>query len=154
MSHGLYPLVLTLIVSWPGYAGAVGLGDIHVDSSLNEPLSAQIDIVGASDQELVELRAVVASAEMFQQYGLDRPAFLSSANFKVSRDLNGRPVLAIHSDQPFTDPLVSLLVDLRWGHGGLIREYSLLLNPAGMGNSHRASEVAALGASELADARR
>ena len=49
MSRGLYPLSLTLAISLPGIAGALGLGDIHVDSALNEPLSAEIQIVGATD---------------------------------------------------------------------------------------------------------
>src|SRR5277367_577903 len=106
MSRGLYPFMVTLALALPGGAGAVGLGEIRVASALNEPLSAQIDIVGASEAELVDLRAVVASREIFQQYGADRPAFLSSTQFTVSRDPRGRPILAVHSDQPFTDPLV------------------------------------------------
>jgi pilus assembly protein FimV len=147
MSRGLYPLSLTLAISLPGMAGALGLGDIHVDSALNEPLSAEIQIVGATDDELANLRAGVANRETFQHYGADRPAFLSSAAFKVTRDSQGRPVLAVRSSDAFTDPLVSLLVDLRWDHGELIREYSLLLDPAGLAESRRASSVAVADAS-------
>jgi Tfp pilus assembly protein FimV len=142
MSRGLYPLLLSLAMVLPGQAGAVGLGEIRVASALNEPLSAQIDIVGATTAELGELRAAVASRETFEQYGADRPAFLSSTQFTVSRDPQGRPILAVHSDQPFTDPLVRLLVVLRWGHGEVIREYSLLLDPVGTSDTHRASEMA------------
>jgi pilus assembly protein FimV len=144
MLRGLYPFIVTLALALPGGAGAVGLGEIRVASALNEPLTAQIDIVGATDEELVELRAVVASRETFDRYGAERPAFLSSTQFKVTKGQNGRPILAVHSDQPFTDPLVTLLVELSWGHGEVIREYSLLLNPAGTADAHRASEVAAL----------
>ena len=131
MSRGPHALLLTLALALPGAAGAVGLGEIRVQSSLNEPLSAEIDIVGATDDELSDLRAAVASRETFERYGADRPAFLSSTTFRVIRDDRGRPVLAVHSDQPFTDPLVSLLVDLSWGRGEVVREYSLLLKPAG-----------------------
>jgi pilus assembly protein FimV len=144
MSRGLYPLLLMLAMTWYRQASAVGLGDIRVESSLNEPLSAQIDIVGASAEELVDLTASVASRETFQRYGADRPEFLSSANFKVTRDLKGRPILAVHSDEAFTDPMVCLLVVLRWQHGEVIREYSLLLDPAaGKADTHRATEMAA-----------
>jgi pilus assembly protein FimV len=143
MPRGPYPLLLTLAMTLSGRVDAVGLGDIHVDSALNEPLSAQIEIVGASAEDLVELKAAVADRETFQRYGAEYPAFLSTANFKVARDPEGRPILAVHSDQAFTEPLVSLLVDLRWRHGKLIREYSLLLDPAGMADTHRAAELAA-----------
>ncbi len=61
MSRGPYPLLLTLALALPGAAGAVGLGEIRVQSALNEPLSAEIDIVGATDEELSDLRAAVAS---------------------------------------------------------------------------------------------
>ncbi len=131
MSRGSYAWLLTLALSLPGAAGAIGLGEIRVQSALNEPLSAEIDIVGATEDELSDLRAAVASRETFERYGAERPAFLSSTTFKVVRDAQGRPMLAVHSEQPFTDPLVSLLVDLRWGRGEVIREYPLLLQPAG-----------------------
>jgi pilus assembly protein FimV len=152
MLRGLYPFMLTLALALPGAAGAVGLGDIRVASALNEPLSAQIDIVGASPDELVELRAAVASRETFDRYGAERPAFLSSTQFRVTKDAAGRPILAVHSEQPFTDPLVTLLVQLSWGHGEVIREYSLLLSPAGEADTHRAAEVAAMPATDAVDA--
>ena len=75
MSRGPYPILLMLAMSLPGAVRALGLGDIRVDSALNEPLSAQIDIVGATREELVELTAKVANREMFQRYGADRPSF-------------------------------------------------------------------------------
>ncbi|MGO9514328.1 MAG: FimV family protein [Steroidobacteraceae bacterium] len=148
MSRGLNPFLLALALALPGAAGAVGLGDIRVESSLNEPLTAQIDIVAATAEELSELIAAVASRETFEHYGADRPDFLSSTHFKVTRDPQDRPILAVHSDQPFTDPVVRLLVDVRWGRGQLIKEYSLLLNPAGSSDTHHASEMAALGSSK------
>jgi pilus assembly protein FimV len=130
MSSGKNPLMLMMALSVPGAAQSLGLGDIHVDSGLNERLAAEIDIVGANPVELAGLRAAVASREMFQRYGADRPAFLSSATFKVTQDSQGRPVLAVRSTESFTEPVVNLLVDLNWGHGELVRQYTLLLDPA------------------------
>jgi pilus assembly protein FimV len=131
MSSGKNPLVLMMALSVPGAAHALGLGDIHVDSALNERLAAQIDIVGATPLELTELRAAVANRDTFLRYGADRPGFLSTTTFKVSRDSHGRPVLAVRSTESFTEPLVNFLVDLQWSHGELVRQYTLLLDPAG-----------------------
>jgi FimV-like protein len=131
MSRGQNPLVLMMALSLPGAANALGLGEIHVDSALNEPLAAEIDIVGATAEELSGLTATVANRDTFLRFGAERPAFLSTATFKVSHDVRGRPVLAISSTDAFTEPLVNLLVDLRWHNGEVIRQYSLLLDPAG-----------------------
>jgi len=77
------PLMLMMALTMPGAAHSLGLGDIHVDSALNEHLAAEIDIVGASALELNDLRAAVANRETFLRYGVDRPAFLSSAVFRL-----------------------------------------------------------------------
>jgi Tfp pilus assembly protein FimV len=39
-------------------------------------------------------------------------------------------VFADRTEQAATDPLLTLLVDLSWGRGELIKEYSLLLDLA------------------------
>jgi pilus assembly protein FimV len=132
MSSGKNPLVLMMALSMPGAANALGLGDIHVNSGLNEPLAAEIDLLGATPLELADLRAAVADRETFVHYGADRPAFLSSATFKVSQDSQGRPQLAIRSTESFTEPVVNFLVDLRWHNGEMIRQYTLLLDPPGL----------------------
>jgi FimV-like protein len=131
MSRGQNPLMLMMALSLPGAAHALGLGEIHVDSALNEPLAAEIDIVGATAEELSGLTATIASRETFLKFGADRPPFLSTATFKVAHDVRGRPVLSIRSTDSFTEPVVNLVVDLRWHNGEVIRQYSLLLDPAG-----------------------
>ena len=143
MSRSLDPLLLTLAISLPGASHALGLGEIHVDSQLNQPLSAQIDIVGASTEELAGLRAAVANPAAFKTYGADRPTFLASTSFKVGHDGSGRPVLEVRSSEAFTEPLVSLVVDLNWGSGELVREYTLLLDPVEFAASGRAADTAA-----------
>jgi len=61
-------------------------------------------------------------------------------------DSQGRAVLNVRSAEPFTDPVVDFLVDLRWNNGELIREYSLLLDPAGFSPSSRLAAAAAAAA--------
>lgn len=129
-SRGLYPFLSILALAAPGAAQALGLGEIHVVSALNEPLSARIDIVGATAEDLAALTAAIANHDTFIRHHADRPAFLSSAIFKVSEDSQGHPVLAVSSGEPFTEPLVNFLVDVRWPRGELVREYTLLLDPA------------------------
>ncbi|MGC2031454.1 MAG: hypothetical protein WA642_15645, partial [Steroidobacteraceae bacterium] len=134
--------MLMMALAMPGAAHALGLGDIHVDSALNERLVAEIDIVGATPEELADLRAAVANRETFLQLGAERPAFLASATFKLSEDKRGRPVLSVRSTDAFTEPLVNFVVDLRWHHGQLVRQYTLLLDPPGFGGETRPGDAA------------
>src|SRR5215475_5558953 len=119
MSRGQNPLIWMMAVSLPSAGHALGLGEIHVDSALNEPLAAEIDIVGATADDLIGLKAQVANRETFQQFGADRPNFLNTTTFKVTTDAKGHPVLSIRSSQAFTEPLVNFVVDLRWHNGEL-----------------------------------
>jgi pilus assembly protein FimV len=150
MSRGQKPLLLMMALSMPGTGNALGLGDIHVNSKLNEPLAADIDIVGGTADELMGLRASLANRETFQRFGFERPAFLSSTTFKVSQDSKGRPVLMIRSSESFTDPLVSILVDLNWGNGELVREYTLLLDPPGFGTNGAGAATAPAPVAQIA----
>ena len=141
MSHVKTPLVLMVALALPGAAHALGLGEIHVDSALNQPLAAEIDIIEATAEDLAGITASVANPETFLRFGADRPAFLSSIAFKITRDSKGRPVLAIRSTDSFTEPLVNILIDLRWRGGELIRQYALLLDPVIFPSPTRVAEA-------------
>jgi pilus assembly protein FimV len=128
MTHKTRLLTLALL-ALPGAAFALGLGEIHLQSALNQPLSAQIELVGATTEELTQLRASIAPRETFLRYGIDRPAFLQTFSFKVARDNAGRSVLEVSSSNAVTEPFVTFLVELTWPRGKLLREYTLLLDP-------------------------
>jgi len=145
MPHTKAALILMMAFILPSAAEALGLGEIHVISTLNEPLAADVDIVGATAEDLPEISASIANPETFLRFGVDRPAFLSSAAFRIAMNGKGQPVLAIRSTDSFTEPLINMLIDLRWHGGELIRQYTLLLDPAGFQSDTRVAEAAPTG---------
>jgi len=132
MPHAKTALALMVALALPGAAQALGLGELHLDSALNEPLAANIDIVGATAEDLAGISASVANRETFEHFEIDRPEFLSTVVFKVSRDSRGRAILAIRSTEACTEPVLNMLVDLRWRGGELVRQYTLLLDLPGL----------------------
>jgi pilus assembly protein FimV len=128
MSWKLRVLVSALLLA-PPVALPLGLGEIRLGSALNEPLSAEIDLVAATPEELSALQAQLATRELFQRYGLDRPAYLDSLEFRVGRGQDGRSVLLVRSREAIGEPFVSFLVDVSWPRGRLLREYTVLLDP-------------------------
>jgi pilus assembly protein FimV len=114
---------------WPSSAWALGLGEIHLNSALNEPMNAEIDLVAATPEELTALRATLADKDAFSRYGIDRPPFLSTLTFKVGKGKDGRDALLVRSSEAIPEPFVTFLVDVNWARGHLMREYTVLLDP-------------------------
>ena len=114
---------------WPSLSRALGLGEIHLNSSLNEPMNAEIDLIAAAPDELTALRATLASREAFTRYGIDKPPFLSSMTFKVGKGKDGRDALLVRSTDAIPEPFVTFLVEVNWSRGRLMREYTVLLDP-------------------------
>ena len=143
---GKLRVLISAILLTPAAAFGLGLGEIRLNSSLNEPLSAEIDLVAATPEELSTLNAQLASQEVFSRYGLDRPAYLASLEFSVGRGQDGRSVLLVRSRDAISEPFVSFLIDVNWPRGRLLREYTVLLDPPAMlaaGDSPAPAPVAA-----------
>src|SRR5579862_9150496 len=121
--------LLSLSSLWSNSSFALGLGEIHLKSALNEPMNAEIDLIAASPEELSALRAALAPREAFSRYGIDRPPFLSTLSFKVAMSKDGRDVLSVRSTDAIPEPFVTFLVEVNWARGRLMREYTVLLDP-------------------------
>jgi pilus assembly protein FimV len=121
--------LLSLSSLWASSSWALGLGEIHLNSALNEPMNADIDIIAATPDELTALRATLAPREAFTRYGIDRPPFLTSLAFKVGKAKDGHDVLMVRSNEAIPEPFVTFLVDVNWARGHLMREYTVLLDP-------------------------
>jgi pilus assembly protein FimV len=128
-------LLRTLVRAWvlallvPAGAMALGLGDIHLKSTLNSPLDAEIDLVGAAPEDLQGLKATIASRDSFLRYGLDYPAFVSGVKLQPGKSADGRDVIKLSSADPITEPFATLLVEVNWARGHLLHEYTVLLDP-------------------------
>ena len=129
MSRRLTRISLALVFLLSSEAWAIGLGDIHLDSALNEPLRAEIVLLSATPEELANLSVSLASAETFTRYGIDRPFYLQGIEFNVSSDGANGAVVEVRSRSPITEPFLTFLVEATWSSGRLLREYTVLLDP-------------------------
>src|SRR5882757_6319022 len=135
-------LMLMACLLSPSLTWALGLGEIHLNSSLNEPMNAEIDLIAAGPEELAALRATLAAKDAFTRYGIDRPPFLSTLTFKVGKSKDGRDVLLVRSSESIPEPFVTFLVEVNWARGRLMREYTVLLDPPVYTPGERASTAA------------
>ncbi|MFV3368049.1 FimV/HubP family polar landmark protein [Pseudomonas sp. NY15435] len=112
-----------------GMAHALGLGDIHLRSALNQPLDAEIDLVEVRDLSAAEVIPKLASPEDFNKAGVDRQYFLTGLKFTPIVKPNGKSVIRVTSDRPVQEPYLNFLVEVMWPNGRLLREYTVLLDP-------------------------
>jgi pilus assembly protein FimV len=123
-------LSLALVLLLSGNAWALGLGEIRLDSALNAPMRAQIELLSATPEELENLQVGLASQETFERYGLDRPFYLQDLRFEVVRSDSGQGnYIRVTSTRPITEPFLTFLVEAMWSRGRLLREYTVLLDP-------------------------
>lgn len=108
---------------------ALGLGPIAVRSGLNEPLRAEIPILEASAEEAAGIQTRLASAADFARVGLSAGNVPVPLEFNVVTGANGRPAISVTSREPVREPLVSVLIEVNWPNGRLLREYNILLDP-------------------------
>lgn len=118
-------------------AHAAGFGALHVRSSLGQPLQAEIDLTGVTEEEAQNLVAKLASPEAYQRAGLTYNPIVSTLRASLVRQSGGTYVVRVISAQPVAEPFVDILVDLTWASGRVARAYTFLLDPAGSSNTPR-----------------
>ena len=121
-------LALALLLS-SGAAMALGLGQIRVLSAPGQPLLAEIPIISSEPGELENARARLASPDTFARVGLQPPAGLvRDLQFEITTDAQDRAVVRVTSNVPVDVPSLAFLVEVDWGQGRLVREYSALVD--------------------------
>lgn len=123
---GILAIALTLCSS---AAMALGLGDIRVLSRPGQPLVAEIPVISSDPGELENARVGLASAATFARVGLERPQGLAGElQFEFAQNAQGRAVIRVTSKAPVQVQALSFLIEVDWGKGRLVREYSALVD--------------------------
>lgn len=122
-------IVLALVLALCSNAAlALGLGDIRVLSKPGQPLVAEIPIISSDPGELEQARVALASPATFERVGLAPPqGLVSELQFQFAQDLQGRAVIRVTSIAPVEVPALGFLIEVDWGQGRLVREYSALV---------------------------
>ena len=120
---------LALLLALPSAAFALGLGDIRLLSPLNAPLDAEVELVDVAPDEVNTLQAQLASRETFARYGLEWPAYLAGVQVHVVHSPNGREMLKLKSTEAISEPFMTVLLEVSWSRGHLVREYTMMLDP-------------------------
>jgi pilus assembly protein FimV len=125
----LYTALLAL--SLPLCVHALGLGQMTVESALDQPFLAEIELIDLQSAPIASVKAALASPQNFERLGIAPADILSVLQFEVKKNKQGRFVVRIHSSERISEPYIQLAVDLTWPKGQLYKVYTVLLDPPG-----------------------
>jgi pilus assembly protein FimV len=128
-SLGPAVLLLAVLLSVTGRSWALGLGEINLDSALNERLRAEIPLLEVQGLQAEEIMVSLASSADFERVGVERFFYLTDLRFEVDVSRAGTAVIRVISSKPITEPYLNFLVQVLWPQGRMLKEYTLLLDP-------------------------
>lgn len=109
-------------------AHALSLGRAVVQSSLGEPLRAEVELLDISNEDAASLRARLASPASFAASGMEYSPALNGLQITLQQ-VNGRYFLRLSNPQSISEPYVDLILEATWASGRLVRDYTLLFDP-------------------------
>jgi len=109
-------------------AWSMGLGDARVDSFLDQPLVAHIELITKETDDLDSVSVGLASAEDYELIGASLDDITVPLSFAVVSS-DGQARIAVTSTHPVNNPVVRLIIEVNWSGGRMLREYTLFLDP-------------------------
>ena len=67
-----------LVVMLPAYSWGLGLGDMTLNSYLNEPLAAEVRLLDVQDLTADDIKVRLATQDAFDRLGVERAYFLTN----------------------------------------------------------------------------
>ncbi|MDQ2963270.1 MAG: LysM peptidoglycan-binding domain-containing protein [Pseudomonadota bacterium] len=134
--------LLASVTALPMSALALGLGRLSLDSNLGQPLSARVELTAAQKDELDSLAAKIADFSVYRDNNVQYPAALSRARVTVEQSPNNPPYLKVTTTQAINEPYLDLIVEVNWATGRVVRNYTFLLDPPGIGVAQAVEPVA------------
>ncbi|WP_256079908.1 hypothetical protein [Massilia sp. YIM B04103] len=120
---------LLCAAAWlPAAAGAVELGDVVVHSHIGQQLSADIELVDLTADELNDLQARLARPDVFKGASISMHPALSGLNIAVVKR-DKRRVLHLTTQRPIDGDLLHIFFEFSGGGRQTVRTASLWLTP-------------------------
>lgn len=106
---------------------ALGLGDLKVESVLNQRLEARIDLVSVKPGDIAGLTVRLADPDVFESAGLPRDHHLTELRFEAVSTADDAGHIRVTSKERIREPYFNFIVEVQWPNGRLLREYTVLL---------------------------
>jgi pilus assembly protein FimV len=124
----LIPAVIALFAA--GASHALGFGELSLNSALNQPLDATVELLAVKPSERESVKVRIADPDIFERFGLSRSPALDDVRVEVAPiPGSDRLRVALSTRRLVREPFLSLLLEASWHGGRALREYTVLLDP-------------------------
>ena len=117
----------TLAAIAASHSWALGLGDLTINSYLNEPISAQIELLDAGAIDESDVRISLAPDAEFDRFGIASSVYLTQIRFEIETTERGKFV-TLSAVEPLRETYLELVVEARWPTGRLLKDYTVLID--------------------------
>lgn len=112
-----------------GPAAAVGLGEIQLTSFLGAPLQAEVALNSLGELSADQLKVQVGSDADYEALGVEYNYLHTLLKIEpFVRD--GHGYVRISTREPISEPYLNFVLNVQWPQGRVVREFTVLLDPA------------------------
>ncbi|MFV1982342.1 MAG: FimV/HubP family polar landmark protein [Thiohalomonadales bacterium] len=141
-------LCILLIALLPINVFALGFGKIKTNSALNEIMDAEIPLLSATKSDIGSLEVKLASPEVFERFGTDRPNLLSLLKFEVKQK-SGLSYIKITSKKQIREPFLDFWLEMNSKNERIIKNFVVLLDPPHLKQADAVSVIETPAATEI-----
>lgn len=128
--HKLKKIVVAMSLIAPVSAYSLGVGELKLNSALNESLNAEIPLALSANENINDISITIASPEKFDEAGISWHYFLSGIRFnKVSKG-NNSYIVELTSNNIVQEPFLDFLIEVKWPNGNIFKSFTVLVDPA------------------------
>ncbi|MCP5357433.1 MAG: hypothetical protein H7A06_04750 [Pseudomonadales bacterium] len=127
MLRKLVVVFTSVVLFAAAHAKALGLGEIVLESSLNQPLDARIALLQLGNVRPEQIQVQMAGEDDFARFSVQRVAFLDNVRFDVQSS-GADAIVRLRTDEAVREPYLSFVLETRWPSGRLLSEYTVLLD--------------------------
>lgn len=131
-------IIAGILCTTPATLMAAELGTAKLESHLTERLKVIIPISGLHGTPLDEVKVRLAPSNYYEQAGIPLDPLAGNIMFQIKSGAKG-PYVLVRSKRSISDPILSMLLEVRTANGNFIKEYDLLLNPPVRGETKAAA---------------
>lgn len=108
---------------------ALGIGEMKLQSALNQNLQAEIALVLDVGEKATDLKISLASNAKFDESGIPWTVFLSKIKFQPITE-NDQTRIKLSSNEPLKEPFLDFLLEIKGINSTVYREFTVLVDPS------------------------
>ena len=122
-------LLLCVSILTSTAANALSLGEIQIESALNQALRASIQIGNAGDFNDEEIIVRIAEKQQFEKAGIEYLHFYKQLKFIVGKTSGNGAMVRVQSHDAVIEPFLNFIIEVRTPQGRSYKQYTVLVEP-------------------------